>query len=74
MPSAIKGQIIRELDNMSEAELQRALSSVRSVKRPEGISGEEFIKRVSGLFSPEDADEMIKAIEEGCENIDEEGW
>jgi hypothetical protein len=74
MPSAIKERIISELDKLSDPQLEKVLKSVQSVKRPEGIPGPELVRRVAGLFSPEDAAEMIKAIEEDCENIDEEGW
>ena len=74
MPNAVKEQIISELDRMSDVQLEKVLKSVQTLKRPEGIPGPEFVRRVAGLFSPEDADEMIKAIEEDCENIDEEGW
>ena len=29
---------------------------------------------VSGSISDEDAEQMLKAIEEGCEQVDPEGW
>jgi len=41
------------------------------------ISEEErqaALARTSGCLSPEEADEMERVIEEGCERIDEDGW
>ncbi len=32
------------------------------------------LARTFGCLSQEDADAMLKAIEEGCEQIDEQGW
>ena len=47
------------------------------IQRLKGISQEErqaILARTAGSLSRETADEMEKAIEEGCEKIDEDGW
>lgn len=41
------------------------------------ISEEErqaILARTAGALSPEEADELNRVIEEGCEKIDESGW
>ena len=53
---------------------QRVIMHVESVgSRPAGTPGHELLK-FAGSISKEDADEMMKAINEGCGQIDEEGW
>ena len=34
----------------------------------------EDLKQVSGILDDESAQQMLEAIEEGCERIDPEGW
>jgi hypothetical protein len=45
---------------------------LRAASVPKGIPGRDLL-RFAGTLSPEDAEEMRQAIEEGCEQIDEEG-
>ncbi len=42
-------------------------------EKPRGVPGKKLL-RFAGTMSHEDAETITKAIEEGCENIDEEGW
>jgi hypothetical protein len=47
------------------------------VHRLKRISEEErqaILARTAGALSPEEADELERVIEEGCEKIDEHGW
>lgn len=76
MNSAIKELIIEELESLSEQQLQEVLADVRKKKHelPQGMSGEEFVRRFAGLFSKEDAEGMMRAIEEDCERIDLDKW
>ncbi|HMB95773.1 MAG TPA: hypothetical protein VKK61_07015 [Tepidisphaeraceae bacterium] len=42
---------------------------------PEGTLGEDFIAAARKLnFSTEDLEQMERAIEEGCERVDPDGW
>jgi len=55
------------------AGLEVAADFVHSLKR---ISEEErraILVRTAGALSPEEADELERAIDEGCEKIDENG-
>lgn len=42
-------------------------------KRPRGISGKEA-RPLAGILPDEDAAEMLRIIEEGCGQVDPEGW
>ncbi|MGA9625966.1 MAG: hypothetical protein WBQ65_15940, partial [Bryobacteraceae bacterium] len=47
------------------------------VRRLKGTSEEDrqtAFARTSGCLSPEEADEMERVIEEGCEQVNEHGW
>ena len=67
--------IIECIGTLTEDQQQAVLRYVQSLKngKPRGISGEELIRRASEVNIPsEDLDEMKRAIEEGCEQIDDE--
>lgn len=71
----IKEQILKDLDRMSPELQQRALRLVHDLvdPHPRGASIEDLMS-VAGILDDESAREMIEAIEEGCEQIDPEGW
>ncbi len=74
MTDAIRDQIIRQLDGLSDRDQRRALSFVRSLSAaPEGVSGGNLL-RFAGAFEPEEARRMSEAIEEGCERVDAGEW
>ena len=75
MTDAIKEQIIRRLDGLSDEEQRRALDFVRSLptRAPKGVSGESLL-RFAGAFEPEEARKLARAIEEGCERVDAGEW
>ena len=66
--------IVDELKSLPPASLEVAADFVHRLKQ---ISDEErrvILARTAGALSPEEADELNRVIEEGCENIDERGW
>jgi len=66
--------IVEDLKSLPPPKLQMAADFIQRLK---GISQEErqaILARTAGSLSRETADEMEKAIEEGCEKIDEDGW
>ena len=69
--AAIREQLLKELEQLSP-NLQRrvvdfAAALVQSV--PKGTPGDQLL-RFAGVLDPEDAREMIEAIEAGCERVD----
>lgn len=75
LQTPIKEEIMSMLDKLTPESQWRVLEFARSLspELPEGISGTDF-RQFAGFLSPEDAAEMLAAIEEGCENIDLDGW
>jgi len=66
--------IVEDLKSLPPAKLEAAADYVHRLMR---ISEEErpaILSRTAGALSPEDADELERVIEEGCEKIDESGW
>jgi hypothetical protein len=75
---SLKEQLLSEFDQLSPEQQQQVVEFARGLKRsklPPGTPGEVLIALAKELnFSSEDLAEMATAIEEGCENIDWEGW
>jgi hypothetical protein len=73
---AVHDELVKTLDGMPIT-LQRQVlnfaSSLQKTKLPRGTPGRELVK-FAGCISPEDGEEMLKAIEEGCKRIDVDGW
>jgi hypothetical protein len=67
--------IIEAIAALTEAQQQDVLRLVQTLMngKPRGVSGQELIRRAANIaIPPEDLEEMKRAIEEGCEQIDDE--
>jgi hypothetical protein len=66
--------IVEDLKSLPPEKLEAAADFVHRLK----LIGEEhrqaILARTAGALSPEEADELNRVIEEGCERIDESGW
>lgn len=73
-PTTIQ-EIVQRLDKLTPMQQKQILNSVLSfLGEPiRGTPGKELLKFV-GLFPPEDIEEIKRAIEEDCEQIDESEW
>ncbi len=66
--------IVEDLKTLPPAKLEVAADFVQRLKRISDEERDAILTRTAGALSPEEADEMEKVIEEGCERIDEDGW
>lgn len=66
--------IIEELRLLPAEKLEMAADYIRRLKRISQKERRAILASTFGSVSKEDADEMEKAIEEGCEKIDESHW
>ncbi|HGJ65484.1 TPA: hypothetical protein ENS27_08865 [bacterium] len=75
MSASIKQEIIEQIDKMPIDLQKRVLDFAHALvlSEPKSIPGRDLLKFV-GIMTPEEAEEMAKAIEDGCEQIDESGW
>lgn len=71
--STISQQIQACVDGLPGEERLRVLEYARSLASPKAITGRDFLQFV-GLFDREDLAEMEAAIEEGCEQVDDNEW
>ena len=76
--ASIKKEILEELDDLNAEEQRRLLEYARKLphSKIKGISGTSLLSALSssGEISKEDLELMEKAIEEGCETVDLNGW
>lgn len=74
MAADLNSQIANELSNLPLDDKQRVLAYVRSLKAlPKGTSPAHLMK-YAGTISREDEEAMMKAIEEGCGQVDPNEW
>jgi hypothetical protein len=73
--SEIQHQLYEEIDKLSAAEQLRLLAAAREIKSevPKGTPW-SAIQHLAGTLPDADANEIMAAIEEGCENIDLDEW
>jgi hypothetical protein len=70
----VKAAITKRLDDLSKEDLDKVLQFVDSPSSlPRGMTTAEAMQMV-GTLSHEDAEEMRRIIEEGCEQVNESGW
>jgi hypothetical protein len=66
--------IVEDLKALRPASLEVAADFVHRLKRISQEDRDAALARTFGCLSPEEADELERVIEEGCEQIDEDGW
>ncbi|NIM10798.1 MAG: hypothetical protein GTO45_02325 [Candidatus Aminicenantes bacterium] len=69
---SVRLQIERKLDALPLEQQRRVLDFITHLDYPgfpPGIPGKDLIQ-FAGTLSPEDAEELIQIIEDGCEKID----
>lgn len=66
--------IFEDLKALPPARLEVAADFVHRRKRISEEERQAILARTAGALSPEEADELERVIEEGCEKIDEHGW
>jgi len=71
----IRQEILKELDRLSPDLQQQVLDFTRMLgsSASEGVPGKELL-RFTGILTPEEAELMERAIEEGCERVDPVEW
>ena len=69
-------EIVERLKNLSPGKQRQVLDFTLEVsgESPKGISGKELLEFAAGLFPPEDIEQIKRAIEEDCGQVDESGW
>ncbi len=77
MSTSLIPEIVAELKNLPDDLQKQVLTYVQSLKpkptRLRGTPGEDLL-RFAGTISLEDLEIMEQAIEEGCEQVDLDGW
>ncbi len=66
--------IVENLKALPADKLEEAADFIRRLRPVSREEREAVLARVFGSLSQEDADAMLKAIEEGCERIDDQRW
>jgi hypothetical protein len=75
MDTTISDRVVEQLKVLPQHLQWRVLEFARAlvVSTPKGLPGKEAA-RLAGGITPEDAGLMRAAIEETCENVEEDGW
>ncbi len=66
--------IVEDLKALPPARLEVAADIVHRLKRISEDERQAILTRTAGALSAEEADELNRSIEEGCERIEESGW
>ncbi|MBI1791579.1 MAG: hypothetical protein HYR60_28960 [Acidobacteria bacterium] len=66
--------IVEDLKALPPARLEVAADFVHRLKRISEEERQAILIRTAGALSAEEAGELERVIEEGCEKVDEDGW
>lgn len=66
--------IVDDLRSLPPERLEMAADYIKGLKPVSDQARREALDRTFGCLSPEEADELDRIIEEGCEEINEHGW
>ncbi len=70
----LKEELLRELDRMPAEAQRQVLYLARYLSRAAKGTSIEELRPLAGTLDDESAREMRQAIEEGCEQVDLNGW
>lgn len=75
MSQLLKDEIIKQIERLGEDQQQQMLDYARSLTmtKPMGVPGETLL-RFAGFIPREDVEDMERAIEGGCEQVDLNQW
>lgn len=69
--TTIEQEIIEAFRGLSEENKRRFVEYLRSLERPKGITGREFLERTKDIrMSPEELEAMERAIDEEFGKVD----
>jgi len=73
--STLEKELHQRMGELSPSQQREVLRFAEELakSRPKGTPGKDLL-RFAGTISPEDAEEMRRAIEEDCERIDPDEW
>lgn len=73
--NSLRDELLKEVDQLPPALQRRVLDYARAMadSTPQGTPGTELLQ-FAGIMSPAEADEFLRVIEEGCEQVDPNGW
>ena len=66
--------IVEDLKSLPPAKLETAADFVHRLKQISEEERQSILARTAGALAADEADELSRVIEEGCERIDESGW
>jgi hypothetical protein len=66
--------IVEDLKSLPPAKLEAAADFIHRLKRTSQQERDAILARTFGCLSPEEADELDRVIEEGCERVNERDW
>lgn len=71
----LQREIFESLEPLDPAQQRRVLEFAKSLKQStvQGTPGKDLL-RFAGTLDDGDADEMLRAIQDGCEKVDPHGW
>jgi hypothetical protein len=73
MSQTVREQIIEQVDRLDDAQQRQVLEFARRVAAPSAAASPDLL-RFAGSIDRSDLDKMSKAIEDGCERVDQSGW
>ena len=66
--------IVEDLKSLPPGKLEAAADFIHRLKRTSQEDRADVLARAFGCLSPQEADELDRVIEEGCERINEPAW
>jgi len=66
--------IFEELRTLPPDGLERAADYIHRLHYASRLERKAALRRTAGSLTDEEADELARNIEEGCENVDERDW
>jgi hypothetical protein len=69
----VRSELLKKIELLSPPLQRQVLDYTNTLVEEVGTGKKDFLA-LSGILDPLAAEEMMRAIEEGCEKVDLDGW
>jgi hypothetical protein len=74
LSKAFENEFLKNLNLLDKEQQNKVLTYIKSLLKKSKANNHSELLQFAGSLDPKDAQEMLIAIEAGCENIDKNEW
>ena len=71
---AFENEFLRNLELLTKEQQNKVITYIRALSKRTKSNNQQALLQFAGSLKPKDIQEIMSAIEEGCEKVDKNEW